>query len=300
MRLPCDRYIRLCALRGTPSLVVYKTLELLGYPPPEIVPELMASVTQIQAQCAEATRFTGEPNQRVVQVWQLNTALGSPEIVAEVEYLARFADLRKFIDLCIIAGLSAAQISTRVKEGKGLSISDKVITFYQHLFMDMSLLSQWEADAFFDNHLSGDFYRAAYLVGEEGAMFHAGVTVDFDAEAAFGDVCQTAYVKFREVTRSKDATRASSAAKNYADVMANAYKQTGQGAAAQKLRKLLEGVSIATVPLESERLRAGLQVTGVLGARLSLAEVQEALTQVGQLFNERAATKQLQEPDHAE
>ncbi len=299
MRLPCDRYIRFCTLRGTPSALLYRSLEMLGYPPPDVIPELMASVLQIQSQCAEATAHTGEISDRIKSAWQLTTALGSPELVGQVEYLVRFAGLRKFVDLCLVAGMTPAHVSVKLKETKGLVISDKVVALYQHLMMDLSSLSQWEADAFFDIHLSGDYYRAAYLVGEDGAMFYSGGNLEFDAEAAFGEVCQTAYVKFREVTRGKDAARSSAAARNYTDVMVNAYKQTGQGTAARKLRTLLEGIAVATVPLESERLRAGLQVTGVLGARLSLAEVQDALTQVERLFNERAP-KQLQEPDHAE
>ena len=204
----------------------------------------------------------------------------------EVEYMLRYPELCKFIDMAFISGAVAEEVSGMLRRYREMGIAKEALVLYQHLILDIASLSPYELELFFEVHARGDVYRSCHIIGEEGAAFYAGEEVVFDAEKAFEFVCQGAYLKIRELLLGGDPITAAAPVKNYAAVMETSRKMMGPGLSSKRLRDRVGVISIAVAELQAERVRAGLQVTGRVGARVELAEIQDVLKQVNQCFSE--------------
>jgi len=293
MRLPCERYIRLCALRGQPVQQIFKALTQLGYPPPDQIPELEVGVRQIVRECSGVPQTTAGPSEQVLTHWQLQAAWSSPMLLRDVEYAIRYPKLRKFIEMTFIAGAKPAEVQSMLLTRQGITVSEAVLALYQHLVMDMTILAEYEADLFFEVHLYGDTYRTVHALGVDGALFYAGEQVVFNPDEAFEFVCQGSYLKCRELLLYGDAKGTAAAVRSYVGSMETAHKMMGPTVAFRKLQMRMEKFKIATMPVPSTRMGPGIDIAGKLGARVELAEIQDMVDQVLHQFQEVLQPQQL-------
>jgi len=286
MRLPCERYIRLCALRGQPTVQIHRALTRLSYPPPDQIPELEVGVRRVVEECAQIPQTSNGPSDTVLTNWQLQSAWNDPNLLREVEYISRYPDLRRFIDMCLIAGTMPRDVKKMLETRQNVFLDPEVLVLYQHLIMDMTILAEYEADLFFEVHLQGDIYRNCHALGTDGALFYSGEQVTFNPDEAFEFVCQGAYMKIRELLLFGDAKASAAAVNNYAKAMESAHKMMGPTAAFRKLQARMEQYRIATAPVPSERVGPGLDVAGHLGGRVELVDINSMLEQVLHKFKE--------------
>lgn len=286
MRLPCERYIRLCALRGQPTQQIYAALTRLGYPPPERIPELEVGVNRVVRECSGVQQTVEGPPPRALTQWGLQTAWSQPNVLRDVEYIVRYQGIRKFIEMSFIAGTTPHDLRGMLIARKGFHIPVEVLSLYQLLVMDMTVLAEYEADLFFEVHLHGETYRTCHALGVDGALFYSGEQVVFNPDEAFEFVCQGAYLKARELLLYGDAKGTAAAVRNYVTAMKEAHTMMGPTVAFRKLQARMEEFKIATAPIPAAQLGPGLDVVGKLGGRVELAEINDMAEQVLHRFKE--------------
>ena len=105
MRLPCERYLRVCILRSHTTEHLHRALLLMGYPKAEHVSELNSVILQLQRECAAAENTAAGPSPDVLVRWGLTGALHNDKHLREVEYMLRYPELCKFIDMAFICAV---------------------------------------------------------------------------------------------------------------------------------------------------------------------------------------------------